>query len=126
VRFATALLLIYASIASAQSQLTIQFEVQSAPLGDVLRSLAAQVNANIIYDPSLVTGQNVQGFAMRSTLDEALTRVLHGTGLKHQYVNEKTVTLVRVDPQLKKAVETATANSSTTIVDSQSTRRVRK
>jgi hypothetical protein len=96
------LLVIFSSVASGQAQLVIQFEIQPQPLGEALRSLVGQVNANIIYDPSLVTGQAAKGFVMKSTLDEALTRVLRGTGLRHQYVNEKTVTLVKTGADLKK------------------------
>lgn len=104
-RLATALLIALVSTAcfAQTTQLIIQFEVKSQPLGDALRSLVAQVNGNIIYDPSLVRGHEVQGFVMRATMDEALTRLLKGSGLRHQYVNEKTVTLVRVEPQLKTA-----------------------
>lgn len=113
VRWVIGLLLILASFSStAQSQLVIQFDVKPQPLGDALRSLAAQVNANIIYDPGLVRGQNAQGFVMKSTLDAALTRILKGTGLGHQYVNEKTVTLVRLDTG-SRPISTATGASST-------------
>lgn len=87
-------------IATASAQTVVQFEVRAESLEDALRTVAAQANANILYDPSLVAGRSVAAFRTEGTLDEMLKHLLDGTGLKHQYVNEKTITLVRANPQL--------------------------
>ena len=86
--------------AAAYAQITLQFDVKAQSLADALRIVAAQTNTNILYDPSLVAGRKVAAFQSRSTLDDVLVQLLDGTGLKHQYVNEKTVTLVRPGAQL--------------------------
>jgi type II secretory pathway component GspD/PulD (secretin) len=99
--------------AAANAQALLQFDVQAQSLEDALRTVAAQANANILYDPSLVTGRRVTAFKSESTLDDMLVRLLDGSGLKHQYVNEKTVTLVRLQPQLIPAsAETKDADKS--------------
>jgi type II secretory pathway component GspD/PulD (secretin) len=84
--------------AAAYAQVVLQFNVQAQPLSDALRIVAAQTNTNILYDPSLVVGRQVEALKVQSTLDDLLTQLLEGSGLKHQYVNEKTVTLVRDKP----------------------------
>ena len=86
--------------AAAYAQIALQFDVKAQSLADALRIVAAQTNTNILYDPSLVAGRKVAAFQSRSTLDDVLVQLLDGTGLKHQYVNEKTVTLVRPGAQL--------------------------
>jgi type II secretory pathway component GspD/PulD (secretin) len=84
--------------AAAYAQVVLQFDVQAQSLSDALRIVAAQTNTNILYDPSLVSGRQVTALRAQSTLDDVLLRLLSGTGLKHQYVNEKTVTLVLEKP----------------------------
>ena len=86
--------------AAACAQAILQFDVQAQSLADALRIVAAQTNTNILYDPSLIVGRQVVALKKQSTLDDVLAQLLNGTGLKHQYVNEKTVTLVPREAQL--------------------------
>ena len=86
--------------AAAYAQAVLQFDVEAQSLADALRVIAAQANTNILYDPSLVVGRQVAALKMESTLDDALAQLLKGSGLKTQYVNEKTLTLVLRDPHL--------------------------
>jgi type II secretory pathway component GspD/PulD (secretin) len=72
------------------------YDVQSQPLADALRIVASQANLNILYDPRLVKGRTTIALKVQATPAEALARLLDGTGLKLQYVNEKTVTLVQI------------------------------
>jgi hypothetical protein len=93
--------------AAAYAQVVLQFDVQAQSLADALRIVATQTNTNILYDPSLVAGRQVGALKTQSTLDDALMQLLNGTGLKHQYVNEKTVTLVRGDAHFIRHVATS-------------------
>jgi len=99
------IVMLLSSVGHAQNLL--QFDLQAQPLADALRIVAAQANTNILYDPSLVAGRRTTAVKMQSTLDDALKQLLSGSGLKHQYVNEKTVTLVRLSAQLVPATAQA-------------------
>jgi type II secretory pathway component GspD/PulD (secretin) len=95
-RLAAFLILIMS--ANVHAQMVLTFDVEEQSLADALRVIGAQSNMNILYDPTLVKGRSTHAFKMQSTADEALTRLLQGTDLKIQYINEKTVTLVQVPP----------------------------
>jgi iron complex outermembrane receptor protein len=103
--------------AAAYAQIVLQFDVKAQPLTDALRIIAAQTNTNILYDPSLVAGRKVVAFRAQSTLDDALVQLLDGTGLKHQYVNEKTVTLVRPEAQLIRASSSEIKSAGKSVAD---------
>ena len=112
--------------AVAYAQVVLQFDVEAQPLADALRIVAAQTNTNILYDPSLIAGRQVVAFKKQSSLDDVLAQLLKGTGLKHQYVNEKTLTLVPREAQLIpassdiKTIEKPTASAVRPVVTSTS------
>src|ERR1700760_4109291 len=77
-------------------------EAQNAALPWVLpaqhlaRSLGAvgrESNTNILFDATLVRGRIAPALKASATVDEALTRLLMGSGLGYRFVDEKTVTV---------------------------------
>jgi hypothetical protein len=86
--------------ATAHAQFVFTYDVEAQPLADALRIIAHRSNMNILYDPNLVRGRTTLALRMQATPVEALTKLLEGTGLKIQYVNEKTVTLVPLPVQM--------------------------
>jgi outer membrane receptor protein involved in Fe transport len=77
----------------AQAEAKLRFDLPSQPLADSLRSLGSQANINILFDPPLIAGRMAASIDEVMTADEALTRLLQGTGIRHQFVNEATVVL---------------------------------
>jgi outer membrane receptor protein involved in Fe transport len=84
-------LICMASLAQAEARL--RFDLPSQPLADSLRSVGSQANLNILFDPPLISGRVAPPIDEVMTADEALTRLLRGTGIKHEFLNEATVVL---------------------------------
>ena len=57
------------------------FHVEGGDLGDTLNAVAAQAGVQILYDASLVSGRKARALDGFYSADEALARVLAGTGL---------------------------------------------
>ncbi len=71
----------------------VQFDLPAQPLAESLRAVAAQTNTNIVFDTPLVRPFKGPAISAQLTLDEALTRLLVGTGLAHQFIGNHTVLL---------------------------------
>jgi outer membrane receptor protein involved in Fe transport len=65
-------------------------------LGSALQSLATDRNFQVLYRTETVGERRTAGAIGELTLDEALTRLLDGTGLAFQYLDDKTVTILAV------------------------------
>ena len=102
--------------AGAQAQSRAHLDLPAQPLADSLRAVGSQSNTNILFDPGLVAGKRAQALKADLTPDESLSRLLDGTGLVHQFINETTVVL---------ALRTDTASSSTATDASSAQVRVR-
>lgn len=76
---------------NAQAAVRYHFDVPEQPLGDAIRALASQADTNVMFDETLLKGHLAQRLQMEGTLDEALNRVLAGTGLSARWLNERTV-----------------------------------
>ncbi len=64
-------------------------------LGSALRVLAAERHLQILYTTETVANRHTSGAVGELTVDEALTRLLAGTGLAFRYVDENTITIMR-------------------------------
>ena len=72
----------------------------SVPLADALRAVGSQANINVLFDPPLVAGRTVPALKADLTIDQALSQLLEGTGIKHEFLNEKTVVLEKAGTSL--------------------------
>jgi iron complex outermembrane recepter protein len=108
-RIALSVLAILASAADAQA--VTEWDLPGQPLASTLRDIAARTDSNIIFDKKLVRGQSAPPLKTRATTEEALSKVLEGTGLTYRQLDDKTVTiqLASTDP--------ASATSSTVSTD---------
>lgn len=75
---------LYAPAACAQTQQDYRIEAQ--PLGDALRRYSEISGRNVIAASSLVAGKRSAPVRGRATADEALSRLLSGTGLRVELV----------------------------------------
>ncbi len=87
----------------AQAQAKAVFDLPVQPLADSLRAVGSQTNINLLFDPPLVAGKQAPALKAEVTADEALTRLLVGTGIKHEFLNETTIVLAKVDAVASKS-----------------------
>jgi TonB-dependent receptor len=84
------------AVGAAYAQATVKFNLPSEPLADSLRSVASQTNSNILFDKSLVYGLKVKALNAELNAEQAVARLLEGTGLTYRKTDDKTVVIVRV------------------------------
>src|SRR5258706_12401454 len=78
------------------AQATTKFDLPAQSLADSLRAVASQTHSNILFDRSLVAGLSAKALAAQLSVDDALKRLLAGTGLTYRKADEKTVVIVPV------------------------------
>jgi outer membrane receptor protein involved in Fe transport len=94
--------------ATARQQTTILAQ----RLGPALQQLARDRGVQLVYRSELVGSQQTGGAVGELTLEEALRRLLEGTGLTFQYLDEKAITIVPV-VKSSSSVERADSGAST-------------
>ena len=81
----------------ADGQVTVKFNLPSQSLAESLRAVASQTQTNILFDRVLVHGLMAQALDAQLNLDQAMHRLLAGTGLTYRKTDEKTVVIVAAD-----------------------------
>jgi len=71
-----------------------QANIPAEGLGPALQTLAKDLNFQIVYVSEQINNLHTKGAVGEFTLDEALKRLLNGTGFTYQYLDENTVTIV--------------------------------
>jgi iron complex outermembrane receptor protein len=100
-------LLLAGSAAAAQAGKVTHVDIPAQPLADSLRAVGSQSNTNILFDQSLVANRKAAALKADLTTDEALSRLLEGTGIRHEFLNETTVVLAMASGAEAKAPEAA-------------------
>jgi iron complex outermembrane recepter protein len=88
-----AFLLSAATLIRAQS-VTIEFDLPNQSLAESLRAVASQTDSNILFDKELVGRVSVKSLNGQMSRDEALHRLLAGTGLTYRKSDDKTVVIM--------------------------------
>src|SRR5688572_16567056 len=83
----------FAPASAASARATIRFDLPAQALEKSLRSLGKSTDMNILIDRKLVSGLQAPALTGELTVEQAITRLLAGTGLTHQFLNEHTVVL---------------------------------
>ncbi|WP_282011692.1 TonB-dependent siderophore receptor [Nitrospina watsonii] len=78
----------------AQSGDPMEFDIQAQDLNAALLEYADRTGIQIMYESSSVAGMRSSGVQGTYTPEEALKRILKGTGIKHKFVDNTRVTLV--------------------------------
>ncbi|MEJ1964464.1 MAG: TonB-dependent receptor [Gammaproteobacteria bacterium] len=78
------------------AQAAIRRDTTIAPqaLAPALRALVKERELQIVYSSELLENRQTHGATGELTMDEALTRILSGTGLTYRYLDDQTVTIV--------------------------------
>jgi iron complex outermembrane receptor protein len=107
--FARAVLgLVFLSCAAhADGQATVKFNLPSQSLAESLRAVASQTQTNILFDRLLVRGLMAQPLDAQLNLDQAMRRLLAGTGLTYRKTDDKTVV---IEPADKTGASSTTRN----------------
>ena len=92
---------------AAQAQARGDLDIPAQPLADSLRSVGSQTSTNILFDPPLVAGRRAPALKGGMTSEQALSRLLAGTGIHHQFLNEKTVVLAALQGESARYVASA-------------------
>ena len=116
---ATAFLFLALMVPIARAQAIAQFDLPAQPLADSLRAVGSQTNTNVLFDPPLVAGRRAPALRAALTTDQALSRLLAGSGIAHEFLNDKTVVLSAAASGSTSGISTSgtggsLANSSTT------------
>ena len=95
------------SMPFALAQAPTNFDLPAQSLADSLRAVASQTNTNILFDPPLVAGRRAPALKDNLTIEQALARLLAGTGIQQQFLNENTVVLAAASPANTSAAKSA-------------------
>ena len=93
------------TIAAAGTQL--ELKIASGSLAAALNQLADEAGLALTYTPDLVAGKTTSGLQGRFTVEQALQRLLEGSGLAHRFYDGNTVTLQRSTKPLGGPLELA-------------------
>jgi outer-membrane receptor for ferric coprogen and ferric-rhodotorulic acid len=99
---ATGLLLPAQGFAQAQSSAqaaTYDFDIPAQSLSVSLNQVAARANIQVLYSGDDTRGINVSALSGRMTVDEAMGRLLSGTGYTYRYMQPGVITLQRASAQ---------------------------
>jgi outer membrane receptor protein involved in Fe transport len=94
---------------SAHASIRKDTNIPAEPLGAALQEIARTYDLQLLYHTEIAAGLKSQGAIGSLTPDEALTKVLSGTGLSFKYLDASTVT---VFPQSQASTPTASSGSS--------------
>jgi len=79
--------------AVAQSAAQVSFDVPAGPLGRALTTFGRQAGLQVTYLSATTAGKTSSGLSGPATREQALTRILQGTGLVYRFTNATTVAI---------------------------------
>ncbi|MGE3976679.1 MAG: TonB-dependent siderophore receptor [Nitrospira sp.] len=82
-------------VAQADQQ---DFAIPAQPLGQALTQFGIQTNYRVLYNADVTEGRSTGGVSGRYSAEEALSRLLEGTGVTHTKTNPKEITLRTMEP----------------------------
>ena len=92
------LIVLAAPVAVRADDATKYFDIKAQPLSEALMAFGAQTGAIVMASSELTTGKISKPVAGQLTRQEALTRMLQGTGLKFETNANGTILIVRATP----------------------------
>jgi hypothetical protein len=87
-----------AAAARAQDAVPI-FDIEAQDAADGLTTFSEQARLQLLFDYDAVTGIRTQAVSGSLRVTDALSRLLNGTGLTFEVINERTISILR-DPEL--------------------------
>jgi iron complex outermembrane recepter protein len=112
----------FATANDAHASIRKDTSIPAEGLGPALNALARDRNFQIVYVTEEIANVRTAGAIGLFTTEEALKRLLVGTGLSYRYLDDKTVTILpvgSVSTQNERAVPTARDNQGSDVTDAQ-------
>ena len=81
------------SVAAAQA--VNDYDITGGPLADALHQFSEQSGIQVFFETELVEGKRAPALTSRIDAEEALVRILTGSGLVYSFVNDRTLVLRR-------------------------------
>ncbi|WP_411037251.1 TonB-dependent siderophore receptor [Shinella sp. BYT-45] len=81
-------------VAAAQAARTHAFDIPAQPLDQALRTLARQTGLQIAYQTSIASGAMAPSVTGTMTAEQALSRLLAGSGLSYAFTGANTVAIL--------------------------------
>jgi iron complex outermembrane receptor protein len=97
---------------SAHASVRKTTNIPAEELGSALQTLAKDYDFQVLYRTEIVANLRTQGAVGTLTPDEALGKVLTGTGLTFRYLDDKTVTIVSASAPSSSLTQTTSSGSS--------------
>ncbi len=88
----------------------LQFNLPPQPLVEALETLTAQAKIQMFYSAETVHGKTTPGLAGRYTLEQAISKLLEGTGLQYEFTAARAVAIK--NPQRLAANDAADPNKA--------------
>ncbi len=86
------------AVAQAIAPATLAAEIPAQPLKQALASFASQTGWQLVYVSDVVRNQKSRGAPAGMSPQEALARLLQGTGLRFEYLTPRSVRILAVPP----------------------------
>ncbi|HWD12643.1 TonB-dependent receptor [Pseudochrobactrum sp. sp1633] len=103
----------FATVAYAQ-QNSVTYSIPAGSLGTVISGFGDSSNLQILYPADLVRGKTSPGLSGTMSRQEALSRLLTGTGLRYNFTNANTVTIT---DRISSAPNEATGANGAIVLD---------
>lgn len=95
--------LLGAAASRAQSPARLAADIPPQPLAEALAAYARQTGLQLVFVSEIARGKTSKGAPAGLTLEAALTRLLDGTGLRFEFLNERSVRILVAKPKLPPA-----------------------
>lgn len=93
IRLAAAVAMLLATAANAQNAPASQTQIPAQPLIQALNAFATQTGLQIMYVSNIAEGRQSKGAPAGLTPEQALARLLEGTDLTYEFLNDRTVAI---------------------------------
>ena len=95
--------LLSAPASRAQSPAELTADIPPQPLAEALAAYARQTSLQVVFVSEIARGKTSKGAPAGLTQEAALTRLLEGTGLRFEFLNERSVRILVAKPNLPPA-----------------------
>src|SRR5262245_9020685 len=103
------------AVADAQAAIRRFTNIPAQELGSALNTFAKERKLSLVYISEEIESRKTAGAVGELTAEEALRRLLDGTGLTYRYLNDETVTIVPVPTKPAAPVRSGKSYSQATI-----------
>jgi len=106
------------ALAQAFEPTALAADIPAQPLAQALEEFARQTGLQFVYVSGIVSDQRSHAVSARLTANEALARMLQGTGLKFEYLTTRSirVLIAAVGPQRQSPPKTPSGNELQEVV----------